>query len=56
MTTPIFDELNELYLATQRTAKLQAQADLAKALKDIPKPTKQVAELIRKLENGELGS
>lgn len=50
MKTPIFDETkatHDLYLAT---ARLAARQELAAELRQIQKPTKQVLDIIKRLE------
>jgi hypothetical protein len=37
----------------RKTAKLEARQEVLKELKAIPKPTKQITDLIRKYENDE---
>jgi len=50
MTTPVFDQVkstHDLYLAT---ARLEARKELAEELRQIQKPTKQVVDIIKRLE------
>ena len=37
----------------RKTARLEARLEILKELKAIPKPTKQIADLIRKFETNE---
>lgn len=50
MTTPIYDELKSTFDLMRATAKIEARNELANELRTIPKPTKQVVDLIKKLE------
>jgi len=50
MQTPIYDETkatHDLYLAT---ARIVARKELAAELREIQKPTKQVVDIIKRLE------
>lgn len=49
--TPIYDEMRRMLDLARKTAKLEARLDILKELKAIPKPTKQITDLIRRYEN-----
>lgn len=49
--TPIYDEMKRMLDLARKTARLEARQELLADLKAIPKPTKQIVELIRKYEN-----
>lgn len=51
MNTPIFDNLKAMQEAQRVVARIEARNDLIKHLKSIPKPTKQILETIKRLEN-----
>lgn len=51
MTTPVFDQVNATHDLYRATARLEARKELAEELRQIQKPTKQVVELIKKLES-----
>lgn len=50
MSTPIYDELKTVFDEMRQTAKLEARTELAAELRQLPKPTKQVIDIIKKLE------
>lgn len=50
MTEPIFTEVKATHDLYRATARIQARMELAAELRQIPKPTKQVVDLIKKLE------
>lgn len=56
MTTPIFDEVNKTHELYKQTARIEARQELAKELRQISKPTKQVIEIIKKLEGKNVGT
>jgi hypothetical protein len=49
--TPIYDEMKRMLDLARKTAKLEARREILNELKAIPKPTKQITDLIRKYEN-----
>lgn len=49
--TPVFDEVKATHDYYRATARLEARQELAKELKKIKKPTKQVADIIKGLES-----
>ncbi len=49
--TPIYDEMRRMLDLARKTAKLEARLEILKELKAVPKPTKQLTDLIRKFEN-----
>ncbi len=49
--TPIYDSMKSMLDLARKTARLEARLELLADLKAIPKPTKQIVELIRKYEN-----
>ncbi len=51
--TPIYDEMKRMLDLARKTAKLEARREILTELKAIPKPTKQITDLIRKYENDE---
>jgi len=51
MSTPIFDQVKETHDYYRATARLEARQELAKELKKIKKPTKQVQDIIKGLES-----
>ena len=50
--TPIFEQMSALYADAKRTAHLEVRLELVKALRKIQKPTKQILEVIKGLEDG----
>lgn len=50
MQTPIFAEVNSTHELYKSTARIEARRELLAELKAIPKPTKQIVELIKKWE------
>jgi hypothetical protein len=53
MATPIFDQVNATHELYKKTARLEARAELAAELRTIQKPTKQVVDIIKRLETNE---
>ena len=53
MNTPIFDEVSKTFELMKKTARIEARIEIAKELRQIAKPTKQVVDLIKKLEANE---
>jgi hypothetical protein len=53
MATPIFDQVNATHELYKQTARLEARAELAAELRTIQKPTKQVVDIIKRLETNE---
>lgn len=53
MTNPIFDEVSKTFELMKKTARIEARIEIADDLRKIPKPTKQVVDLIKKLESNE---
>jgi hypothetical protein len=53
IATPIYDSMKSMLDLARKTAKLEARAEILKELKAIPKPTKQITDLIRKYESNE---
>jgi hypothetical protein len=51
--TPIYDEMKRMLDLARKTAKLEARQEVLNELKAIPKPTKQITDLIRKFEKDE---
>ena len=51
--TPIYDEMKRMLDLARKTAKLEARQEVINELKAIPKPTKQITDLIRKFEKDE---
>jgi hypothetical protein len=51
--TPIYDSMKSMLDLARKTARLEARLEILKELKAIPKPTKQITDLIRKYENDE---
>ena len=49
--TPIYDDMKRMLDLARKTAKLEARSEILKELKAIPKPTKQITDLIRRYEN-----
>jgi hypothetical protein len=49
--TPIYDDMKRMLDLARKTAKFEARLELLADLKAIPKPTKQITDLIRKYEN-----
>jgi hypothetical protein len=50
MTTPVFDQVNAAHELYQATARIQARKELAEELRQIQKPTKQLVDIIKRLE------
>lgn len=53
MSTPIYNNLSLSFELLKKTARLEARMELAADLRKISKPTKQVVDLIKKLEANE---
>lgn len=53
MSNQIYIELADTFELMKRTARIEARIEIAKELRQIPKPTKQVVDLIKKLEVNE---
>jgi hypothetical protein len=53
MATPVFDQVNSTHELYRATARLEARKELAEELRQIQKPTKQVVDLIKRLETNE---
>jgi len=51
MTEPIFDQVNKTHDIYRATARLEARRELADELRKIQKPTKQVVDIIKRLES-----
>lgn len=52
-STPIFDELSAWRDQMFATARLEARVEVAKALREIKKPSKQIQDIIKGLENAD---
>lgn len=52
-STPIFDELSTWRDEMFKVARLEARTEVAKTLREIKKPSKQIQEIIRGLENAD---
>lgn len=52
-STPIFDELSTWRDQMFEVARLEARTEVAKALREIKKPSKQIQEIIKGLENAD---
>lgn len=50
MSEPVFDQVKSTHDIYKATARLEARAELAAELRKIPKPTKQVIDIIKRLE------
>jgi hypothetical protein len=50
MTTPVFEQLQATHDLYRATARLEARKELAEELRQIQKPTKQVVDIIKRLE------
>ena len=50
MTTPVFDQVNATHELYKATARLEARKELADDLRKIAKPSKQVVDIIKRLE------
>lgn len=48
---PVFEEIRTTHDLYRATARLEARKELVEELRKIAKPTKQVLDLIKKLEN-----
>jgi len=53
MTTPVFEQLQATHDLYRATARLEARKELAEELRQIQKPTKQVVDIIKRLENND---
>lgn len=51
--TPIYDQTNSWRDMIFATARLEARVEVAKKLRTIKKPSKQILELIKELENAD---
>ena len=51
MSDLIYQAVKESHEIIKATARLEARAELAAELKQISKPTKQVQDIIKRLEN-----
>jgi len=51
MTTPVFDQVKATHDLYRATARLEARKELAEELRQIQKPTKQVVDIIKRLES-----
>jgi hypothetical protein len=51
MSEPIFDQVNATHDLYRATARLEARRELAQELRQIQKPTKQVIDIIKRLES-----
>lgn len=52
-STPIFDELSAWRDQMFEVARLEARTEVAKALREIKKPSKQIQEILKGLENAD---
>ena len=50
MTTPVFDQVNASHELYKATARIEARRELAEELRQIQKPTKQLVDIIKRLE------
>jgi hypothetical protein len=50
MSEPIFEQVKATHDIYKATARLEARAELAAELRQIQKPTKQVIDIIKRLE------
>lgn len=53
MATPIYNELSLSFELFKKTARIEARMELAAEMRRIPRPTKQIQDLIRKLETND---
>lgn len=51
MNEPIYEAVKASHDIIKATARIEARAELAAELKQISKPTRQVQEIIKRLEN-----
>lgn len=51
MSEPIFDQVNATHDLYRATARLEARKELAEELRQIQKPTKQLVDIIKRLES-----
>jgi hypothetical protein len=51
MITPIFDQVNATHDIYKATARIEARKELAEDLRKIIKPSKQVVDIIKRLES-----
>lgn len=51
MSEPIFQEVKATHDLYRATAKIEARKELAEELRQIQKPTKQVVDIIKRLES-----
>lgn len=52
MNNPIYEELKAAFDIMKATSKIEARQELADELKTIARPSKQLTDIIKKLENG----
>jgi hypothetical protein len=50
MTTPVFDKVNAAHELYKASARIEARRELADELRQIQKPTKQLVDIIKRLE------
>jgi hypothetical protein len=50
MSEPIYEQVKATHDIYKATARLEARAELASELRQIQKPTKQVLDIIKRLE------
>jgi len=50
MITPIYDQVNAAHDLYKATARIEARRELAEELRQIQKPTKQLVDIIKRLE------
>jgi len=50
MKTPVFDEVNAAHELYKASARIEARRELAEELRQIQKPTKQLVDIIKRLE------
>jgi hypothetical protein len=50
MTTPVFDQVNAAHELYKASARIEARRELADELRQIQKPTKQLVDIIKRLE------
>lgn len=51
MSEPVFEEVKATHELYRATAKIEARRELAEELRQIQKPTKQVVDIIKRLES-----
>lgn len=52
MNTPVYEEMKAAFDIMKATSRLEARKELADELKTIARPSKQIVDIIKKLENG----